>query len=288
MSRRSWWLLLAAVVCMVASFHSVRAADEVRSGTKFNPAASATRKWVRRTVDSTGTVAGALDSAVLVNPSQNMPVPVTIGGVYLSDTSSRALAMDASGNAKVVDADRDRDLVLGQTSIINDTLIAMNANGASSFLYGSDSCIAMPVGNARHITLWVEVKPVSAADVRLAVQFRLHLNSSSDSNSVGVVMPSTSYGYSYAARPDSVGDLVAAPASAAALCLAGLSTETVLRWDATRAPGSVGGYYAFPRAKVLTYEVAPGSGTYFSVRVRNISGGSASPRVIVHYRASAL
>ena len=120
MSRRSWWLLLAAVVCMVASFHSVRAADEVRSGTKFNPAASPIRKFVRRSVDSTGTVAGALDSAVLIQPTQRMPVPVTMGGVYLSDTSSRVFATDNSGNAKVVDASRDRDLDYYAT-VINST-----------------------------------------------------------------------------------------------------------------------------------------------------------------------
>ena len=207
-------------------------------------------------------------------------------GPYFNPGSHQRV--DATGNAQIVDADRDRDLVLGQNSIIADTCIAMNSNGASSFLWGADSSIAYPVGNARHITVWVEVKPTSAADVRLAVQFRLHLSSSSDSNSVAAVLPSTSYGYSYSARPDSVGDLVAAPASGAALCLAGLSNEIVMRWDANRAPGSAGGYYAFPRARALTYEVAPGVGMYFSVRVRNISGGSASPRVIVHYRASAL
>lgn len=221
------------------------------------------------------------------NP-QGQVKTLIVGGVKSADSTGTPLLFDASGDLKMVDADRDRDLVLGQNSIISDTCIAMNANGAGAFSWGADSSIAFPIGNARHITVWIEVKPTSAADVRLAVQFRLHLSSSSDSNSVAAILPSTSYGYSYSARPDSVGDLVAAPASGAALCLAGLSNEIVMRWDANRAPGSAGGYYAFPRARVLSYEVAPGAGMYFSVRVRNISGGSASPRITVHYRASAL
>lgn len=218
-----------------------------------------------------------------------------IGGMTPSDSIGRMLKLDASGNAKVVDADRDRDLVLGQNSIINALL--GSANRTDSLTYGADSSIAFPIGNARHITLWFDPKTTTAKDVRLAVQFRVHLSSSADSNSVATVMPTQMFGAGTAkplAIADSLGDIAAATTGQAR------PTEVLLVW---RAGGGFGGSaaaeWSAPRAKILTYEVPAGAGSYFSVRVRNLSKGYAissstnatvdgSVRVIVHYRASAL
>lgn len=204
--------------------------------------------------------------------------------------------VDASGNAQVVDADRDRDLVMGQYSIIN-TLLG-SANRTDSLGYGADSCIVMPIGNARHVTLWVDAKTTTAKDVRLAVQFRVHYSGLADSTMTATVMPSQMFGYgsarTFTASSDSIGDIVAAAMGQAR------SNEVLLVW---RAAGGFGGSaaaeWSAPRAKLLTYEVPAGVGAYFSVRVRNLSAGYAVTsttnatvngpiRVAVHYKASAL
>lgn len=204
--------------------------------------------------------------------------------------------VDASGNAKVVDADRDRDLAMGQFSIIN-TLLG-SANRTDSLTYGADSSIAFPVGNARHVTLWLDAKTTTAKDVRVAVQFRLHYSATMDSVNTAAVMPTQMFGYGAGldvpAQSDSLGDVFAAATGHAR------PSETLVVW---RAAGGFGGSaaaeWSAPRGKILTYEVPAGVGAYFSVRVRNLSAGyaitsttnatnSGPIRIAVHYKASAL
>ena len=125
----------------------------------------------------------------------------------------------------------------------------------------------------------------ASGDVRLAVQFRMHLSSASDSNSVAVWSPNTIFGAA-AARPDSVGDLIAVPTAS---CGAANPDEILLRWALGHFNGAASGLtssFLAPRMKLMSFEVVPGSGTYFSVRVRNV--GVGTPKIVVHYRASAL
>jgi len=218
----------------------------------------------------------------------------TNGGVNFNVKSGQVV--DASGNAKVVDADRDRDLAMGQFSIIN-TLLG-SANRTDSLTYGADSSIAFPVGNARHITLWLDAKTTTAKDVRVAVQFRLHYSATMDSVNTATVMPTQMFGYGNGhnspALADSIGDIAAAATGQAR------PSETLVVW---RAAGGFGGSaaaeWSAPRGKILTFEVPAGVGAYFSVRVRNLSAGyavtstanatnSGPIRIAVHYKASAL
>lgn len=218
-----------------------------------------------------------------------------VGGITGADSLGRILKMDSQGRPQVIDADRDRDLVLGQSGIINTSL--GSAFRTDSLTFGADSSLAFPVGNARHITLWIDAKTQTAKDVRLAVQFRIHLSSSADSNSVATIMPTQMFGAG-AAKPfalaDSLGDIAVATTGQAR------PTEILLVW---RAAGGFGGSaaaeWSAPRMKLLTYEVPAGAGTYFSVRIRNLSAGYALSsstnqtatgpvKFIVHYRASAL
>ena len=215
-------------------------------------------------------------------------------GPYFNPGSHQRV--DATGNAQIVDADRDRDLALGQFSIIN-TLLG-SANRTDSLTYGADSSIAFPVGNARHITLWLDAKTTTAKDVRVAVQFRLHYSATMDSVNTATVMPTQMFGYGNGhnspALADSIGDIAAAATGQAR------PSETLVVWRAAGGfDGSAAAEWSAPRGKILTYEVPAGVGAYFSVRVRNLSAGyavtsttnatnSGPIRIAVHYKASAL
>jgi hypothetical protein len=188
-------------------------------------------------------------------------------GPYFNTKSGQVV--DATGNAKVVDADRDRDLVLGQNQIISATITAASA----------ESSITFPVGNARHITLWIKASPAVGTNALLAVQLRLHLSSASDSTSIGAWSPRYGANSFIAAGPDTVGDTrLNAGAS--------YSDEiAVFRSGARRSAGNAGAFN-WNTLIPITYTLAPGAGSYFSVRVRNAGAGSCG--VVVHYRASAL
>ena len=84
MSRRSW-LPLAVVLLVMACSTVGWAGDEVRDGAKFNRPASGI------TLYKTRTLTGVVDSAVTTYPAQVLPLPITVGGVVRSDTSSKAL-----------------------------------------------------------------------------------------------------------------------------------------------------------------------------------------------------
>lgn len=192
----------------------------------------------------------------------------TQGGVNFNTKSGQVV--DASGNAKVVDADRDRDLVLGQNSIINATISSASA----------ESSITFPVGNAKHITVWIKASPAVGTDALLAVGLRLHLSSSSDSNSVGGWGPRFNVNSNVSALPDTVGDTRIAASDPA------YSDEILVFRSGKRRSAGNPGAFNWNTLIPLTYTVVPGSGSYFSIRVRNVAASSCG--VIVHYRASAL
>lgn len=204
-------------------------------------------------------------------------------GTYKINASTKD-NVDASGNQRVSEAAKDRDVPLGQNQIIGNTISVGTA----------DSSIAFPIGNARHLTFWFDAKGVAGIDTRLAVQLRLHLNSSADTASMaawesgmvfglGAHTNSDSLGASRA-FPDSVGDVHVIPSTPFSMPY---PDEFLLRWDARRYAAGAGTYFNVPRMKVVTFEVVPGTGSYFSLRVRNISTSGAA-RVTVHYRASVL
>jgi len=193
-----------------------------------------------------------------------------IGGMTDADSIGRMLKMDASGNAKMVDADRDRDLVLGQNSIINATITSASA----------ESSVAFPVGNARHITVWIKASPEVGTDALLAVQLRLHLTSASDSTSIGAWSPRFAVNTNISALPDTVGDTRIAASDPA------YSDEILVFRSGKRRSAGNPGAFNWNTLIPLTYTVVPGSGSYFSIRVRNVGAGSCGAQV--HYRASAL
>jgi hypothetical protein len=177
--------------------------------------------------------------------------------------------VDATGNAQTVDADRDRDLVLGQTSIINATIASASA----------ESSIAFPIGNAKHVTVWIKASPAVGTDALLAVQMRLHLSSASDSNSVGSWSPRYGINTNISAAQDTIGD------NRIGAYVPYSDEVLVMRSGKRRSAGNPGAFN-WNTLVPLTYTVVPGSGSYFSIRVRN--AGASSCGVIVHYRASAL
>ena len=117
-------MTLAALAVLVAT--AAMAADEVRDGDSFNTP-NCVRKYVRRTVDSTGTTAGRLDSAVVTCAPNVMPTPLAVGGVYAGDTTSRVLRLDSDGYLYLQDASRDRDYSLVTTVVEKSSLAGGNA-----------------------------------------------------------------------------------------------------------------------------------------------------------------
>ena len=97
MNRRSWPLLVAVALAVFASVDIARAETQVADGQKLNPPASGVVHWTRRSVDSTGTTAGRVDSAVIVYPARIPGTPSLVGGIYRADTSSRAFSMTSDG-----------------------------------------------------------------------------------------------------------------------------------------------------------------------------------------------
>ena len=102
MSRRSW-LPLAVVLLVMACSALGWAGDEVRDGAKFNRPASGI------TLYKTRTLTGVVDSAVTTYPAQVLPLPITVGGVVRSDTSSKALTLTTSGALQTTQMNRPND-----------------------------------------------------------------------------------------------------------------------------------------------------------------------------------
>lgn len=180
-------LLLLAALAVLCGAQAWADADQVRDGADFNTPNCA-RHYIRRTVDSTGTKAGRIDSAVVICAPQVMPTPMTVGGVYRPDTTSRALSLDANGNIYNQDASRDRDNNLTFANIV-----ALGTPAGTSALAGgaADSSAVLDTHAMRLGTLLIRAYPAtssSAVDtsttVRLIFSVRTHLAGASDSMSV--------------------------------------------------------------------------------------------------------
>lgn len=202
MSRRHWPPMVAVVLASLAVLLAeLPAAAQVRDGVKFNPAASGIRTYVRRSVDSTGTTAGKVDSAVLILPAQSMPMLQAVGGMYAADTTGRVLRFDASGNLLSSEANKDRDnWSIPTGGIINDTMsVAALANGrvssqSSNLGFCAESTLVLPCGQYRHFTLFMRAIPIGAATsdtssmIRVAVEIRKHTTNLADTSSTFVWM----------------------------------------------------------------------------------------------------
>jgi len=129
-------LLLAALAVLCGVQVASGAADQVRDGGSFSTP-NCQRVWVRRSVDSTGTSAGRRDSAVIICAPGVMPTPITVGGVYATDTTSRALRMDSNGYVYNQDAARDRDLDFGVTNLVASVAIDSGGTGGANFRYSA-------------------------------------------------------------------------------------------------------------------------------------------------------
>jgi len=109
-------------------------------------------------------------------------------GAYKINASTKQI-VDGSGNAKVVDADRDRDLVVSYDGIINKS-IATQAVDSSAVYY---------TGNANRLYLYVRVTGFTTGgsaikSAKLAIRVRSHLDGVDDSLSTYIWDPSPVYG----------------------------------------------------------------------------------------------
>jgi len=129
-------LLLAALAVMGAGYASAQSSygDVKRDGEQFNPAASPQWMLVRRTVDSTGTVAGRRDSAVWYGPIMKMPLTLMTGGIYSPDTSARTFRMDNDGNVYVSVINPDKTWNDTLSTGITNLSLATAATGISSIV----------------------------------------------------------------------------------------------------------------------------------------------------------
>jgi hypothetical protein len=142
-----------------------------------------------------------------------------------ADTTAKALRFNASGEAQVDDADRDRDLVSTWSDIIPTD--SLRATG--------DSSNVIQLGGARHLILLLKgcpKGPHGQAFSNVAIQIRTHINSQSDSNSTVPIyqMTSSNGGIAIAAAGDTaaIGHLAAGTATLA------WSGETTVRFDRAR------------------------------------------------------
>lgn len=178
-------LLLLAALAVLCGAQAWADADQVRDGADFNTPNCA-RHYIRRTVDSTGTKAGRLDSAVVICAPQVMPTPMTVGGVYRPDTTSRALSLDSDGNLKAVDPFRDRDN-WSLLATVSDTVNSGTGLGVRQFAqlkWTAESTTVAPAFQYRRLWLALRVIPAggdTTNKVYLAVQVRGHTSAIDDS-----------------------------------------------------------------------------------------------------------
>lgn len=129
-------LLLAALAVLCGAQMASGAADQVRDGESFNTP-NCVRLYVRRSVDSTGTVAGRKDSAVVVCSPNVMPTPMAVGGTDDSDTTSVVFRFDTSNNLKTSEQSKDRDLDFGVTNLFSSVAIDTGGVGGTNFRYSA-------------------------------------------------------------------------------------------------------------------------------------------------------
>lgn len=124
-------------------------------------------------------------------------------GPYFNPKSGQIV--DATGNAKVVDAFPNRDQNFTFSNIINNSSLAAGAGDSSAILDTHQMRVGMLLIKCTGITGLSGVDTTGAKTIRLAVQVRTHLDGGSDSLSTFVVYPygSTGMGVTAGASPDS-------------------------------------------------------------------------------------
>ena len=216
-------------------------------------------------------------------------------GPYFNTKSGQVV--DVNGNAKVVDADRDRDL-WGVHTLINNQLTATSNGMADSN--------ATPVAtyNYRRMSLMIYPQLDSlSTSVRLAVQVRAHSSSATDSASAFPWYRWPVRGTTVGLGIDSLTQYAHGTRTLAQGTSANLPTGSVGAWDgefivqysAQRldtlgAGGTAGKYGAYPRGiyvPLLDATGAPFWAPYTSVRVRVLSGVRSRTRVRVDLVGSA-
>jgi len=213
----------------------------------------------------------------------------TQGGVNFNAKSGQVV--DASGNAKVVDADRDRDN-WGYFSLINTQF------GATSSATMADSN-ATPVdthGYSRLALVFYPQFDSLSTVVRYAVQVRAHYSSSSDSAATFPWYRWPVRNNTVMADIDSIGQYTYGSRVVAQSTSANLPTGSVGAWSGefivtfnvarndSIEGGSGGKWGAYPRGMYLPlndYNGAPYWAPYTTVRVRVLSGIRSRARLRV-------
>jgi len=124
-------------------------------------------------------VAGvAHGQAVTMDGQTTIPQSIQIGGVVRADTTQKSATMSSTGGLAVYDEDRDRDKVTLWQNQLQVTALAIGS---------ADSTGVIDVHAHRYLKILLKATPASGdtgSIVRLALQFREHMNSGVDSNSV--------------------------------------------------------------------------------------------------------
>jgi hypothetical protein len=184
-----------------------------------------------------------------------------VGGLNRSsDTTGRAIKVNASGQVAVDDEDRDRDLVSTWSDIIP----------VDSLRAAGDSSAVIQLGGARHLFLAIKgcpKGPHSITFTRVALQFRTHINSQTDSSST---IPLFLYGiHSQGVTVGTQDTLTVGQLSVAGSATAPWSEEVVVTFDRRRCgpDGSTSATLFYPGGIGLPLD------SYFGreVRLSNIS-----------------
>lgn len=211
-----------------------------------------------------------------------------IGGITGADSLGRVLKMDASGNAKVVDADRDRDL-WGVYNLINNQLTASGSGMADSN--------ATPVAtyNFRRTGLMFYAQFDSlSSEVKIAVQVRAHYSSATDSASAFPWYRWPVRSTTVASDVDSLGHMTKGTYAQAQITTANVaqssgglwSGEFIVKFQSARQDTvdgiSAGKYGAYPKGIYIPLQDIGGNyywAPYTSVRVRVLSGVKSRFRI---------
>jgi len=210
-------------------------------------------------------------------------------GTYKMNANSGAV-VDASGNAKVVDADRDRDYWT-TANLINNQLTASGTTMADSNV----TPIATYGYRRSGLMIYPQFDSLSTV-VRIAVQVRAHYNSSADSANAFPWYRWPTRSTSAASDVDSIGHFTNSSQATPVQVTSGsglYSGEFLVKFDVARqdlAGGGAGKPWAYPKGIYVPLNDATGApywAPYTSVRVRVLNGVRSRMRVRVDYVGSA-
>lgn len=212
-------------------------------------------------------------------------------GTYKMNANSGAV-VDASGNAKVVDADRDRDN-WAYYSLINNQFAATS----SGTMADSNATPVDTHGYSKLALVFYPQFDSLSTVIRFAVQVRAHYGSSTDTAATFPWYRWPVRGTTAPAGIDSIGQFIFGARSVAQSTGANLPTgsvgawdgEFIVKFDASRldtlgAGGGAGKFGASPRGMYVPLNDANGTpfwAPYTSVRVRVLSGIRSRARLRV-------